>query len=38
LQKANAGNAEIERILSKCLAYLGIALSWESRQPKPKPQ
>jgi non-specific serine/threonine protein kinase/serine/threonine-protein kinase len=32
LQKANSGNAEIERILAKCLAYLGVSLSWESRQ------
>jgi non-specific serine/threonine protein kinase/serine/threonine-protein kinase len=34
LRRANAGDAEIERILAKCLTYLGYSLSWESRQPE----
>jgi non-specific serine/threonine protein kinase/serine/threonine-protein kinase len=34
LRQASPGDAEIERILAKCLTYLGYSLSWESRQPE----
>lgn len=34
LRRTNAGDTEIERILAKCLVSLGLALSWESRQPE----
>ena len=34
LRQANEGEAEIERILAKCLTFLGYSLSWESRQPE----
>lgn len=32
LRRTNAGDTETERILAKCLASLGLALSWETRQ------
>ena len=32
VRRANPDDAEIQRVLAKCLAYLGYALSWESRQ------
>lgn len=32
LRLSNAGDVETERILAKCLAYLGYSLSWESQQ------
>ena len=34
LRLANPDDTETERILAKCLVSLGIALSWESRQPE----
>jgi non-specific serine/threonine protein kinase/serine/threonine-protein kinase len=34
LRRTNTGDTETERILAKCLASLGLALSWESRQPE----
>jgi non-specific serine/threonine protein kinase/serine/threonine-protein kinase len=34
LRREGADNAEVQRVLAKCLAYLGFALSWESRQPE----
>ena len=34
LHRMNAGDTEIERILAKSLVSLGVALSWESRQPE----
>ncbi|MBC7910217.1 MAG: serine/threonine protein kinase [Pyrinomonadaceae bacterium] len=34
LRRTNPGDTETERILAKCLVSLGLALSWESRQPE----
>jgi tetratricopeptide (TPR) repeat protein len=34
LRRTNADDAETQRILARCLASLGVALSWESRQPE----
>ncbi|MDQ3133150.1 MAG: serine/threonine protein kinase [Acidobacteriota bacterium] len=34
LRRTNSADTETERILAKCLASLGVALSWESRQPE----
>jgi eukaryotic-like serine/threonine-protein kinase len=34
LRREGADNPEVQRILANCLAYLGFALSWESRQPE----
>ena len=34
LRRRDADDTETERILAKCLASLGLALSWESRQPE----
>jgi non-specific serine/threonine protein kinase/serine/threonine-protein kinase len=34
LRRTNPGDTETERILAKCLVSLGVALSWESRQPE----
>jgi non-specific serine/threonine protein kinase/serine/threonine-protein kinase len=34
LRRTNAGDVETERILAVCLTSLGLALSWESRQPE----
>ena len=34
LRRTNAGDVETERILATCLTSLGLALSWESRQPE----
>jgi serine/threonine protein kinase len=34
LRRTNAGDTETERILATCLTSLGLALSWESRQPE----
>ncbi|HJU55464.1 MAG TPA: serine/threonine-protein kinase, partial [Pyrinomonadaceae bacterium] len=34
LRRGGADDAEPQRILAKCLAYLGFSLSWESRQPE----
>jgi non-specific serine/threonine protein kinase/serine/threonine-protein kinase len=34
LHRRDADDTETERILAKCLASLGLALSWESRQPE----
>ena len=34
LRRTYTDDAETERILATCLAYLGLALSWESRQPE----
>jgi serine/threonine protein kinase/tetratricopeptide (TPR) repeat protein len=34
LRKAHPDDAETERILARCLSSLGLALSWETRQPE----
>jgi tetratricopeptide (TPR) repeat protein len=34
LRRGGADDVELQRILSKALAYLGFSLSWESRQPE----
>ncbi len=34
LRRTYADDVETERILARCLASLGLALSWESRQPE----
>lgn len=34
LLRTNPNDKETERILAKCLASLGLALSWETRQPE----
>ncbi|HWS99560.1 MAG TPA: serine/threonine-protein kinase [Pyrinomonadaceae bacterium] len=34
LRRGGADDVELQRILSKGLAYLGFSLSWESRQPE----
>ena len=34
LRRTNAGDTETERLLARCLASLGLALSWESHQPE----
>lgn len=34
LQRAHPGDTDTERILATCLTNLGLALSWESRQPE----
>jgi serine/threonine protein kinase len=34
MRRTNPVDAETERIFAKCLAALGLALSWESRQPE----
>jgi tetratricopeptide (TPR) repeat protein/predicted Ser/Thr protein kinase len=34
LRRTQADDAEAERILARCLAALGLALSWETRQPE----
>ena len=34
LRRENPDDTETERILAKCLSSLGLALSWESRQPE----
>jgi len=38
LIQKHPGDAETERILAQCLAALGLALSWESRQPEAETQ
>ncbi|HEV2707214.1 MAG TPA: protein kinase [Pyrinomonadaceae bacterium] len=34
LHREGADDAEVQRTLANCLAYLGFVLSWESRQPE----
>jgi non-specific serine/threonine protein kinase/serine/threonine-protein kinase len=34
LRRRNADDPETARILANCLSYLGLSLSWESRQPE----
>ncbi|HEX8246897.1 MAG TPA: protein kinase [Pyrinomonadaceae bacterium] len=34
LRRINRDDAETARILANCLSYLGLSLSWESRQPE----
>ena len=34
MRREGADNAEVQRTLANCLAYLGFVLSWESRQPE----